>query len=65
MESIWSESCCFKEQEQLCGDIQAEIAVIGAGIAGLLTASALQKAGLGSQAGRPGIQRRRSLLSTG
>ena len=45
MESIWSESCCFKEREQLCGDIQAEIAVIGAGIAGLLTASALQKAG--------------------
>ena len=45
MESIWSESCCFKEREQLCGDFQAEIAVIGAGIAGLLTASALQKAG--------------------
>ncbi len=45
MESIWSESCCFKEREPLCGDIQAEIAVIGAGIAGLLTASALQKAG--------------------
>ena len=45
MESIWSESCCFKEREQLFGDIQAEIAVIGAGIAGLLTATALQKAG--------------------
>ena len=45
MESIWSESCCFKEREQLFGDIQAGIAVIGAGIAGLLTASALQKAG--------------------
>ena len=45
MESIWSESCRFKEREPLSGDIQAEIAVIGAGIAGLLTASALQKAG--------------------
>ena len=45
MESIWSESCRFKEREPLRGDIQAEIAVIGAGIAGLLTASALQKAG--------------------
>ena len=45
MESIWSESCRFKESEPLRGDIEAEIAVIGAGITGLLTASALQKAG--------------------
>ena len=45
MESIWSESCRFKEREPLRGDTEAEIAVIGAGIAGLLTASALQKAG--------------------
>ena len=45
MESIWSESGRFKEREPLRGDIEAEIAVIGAGIAGLLTASALQKLG--------------------
>lgn len=45
MKSIWSESCQLKEREPLCGDIKTEIAVIGAGIAGLLTASALQKAG--------------------
>ena len=45
MESIWSESSRIREREPLRGDIQAEIAVIGAGIAGLLTASALQKAG--------------------
>ena len=45
MESIWAESSQFKEREPLRGDIRAEIAVIGAGIAGLLTASALQKAG--------------------
>ncbi len=45
MESIWSESCRIRKREPLSGDIQAEIAVIGAGIAGLLTASALRKAG--------------------
>ncbi len=45
MASIWSESCRFKEREPLSGDIETEIAVIGAGITGLLIASALQKAG--------------------
>ena len=45
MESIWTENCQLKERKPLSGDIKAEIAVIGAGIAGLLTASALQKAG--------------------
>ena len=45
MESILTESCQLKECKPLSGDIEAEIAVIGAGIAGLLTASALQKAG--------------------
>ena len=35
MESIWSESCRIREREPLSGHIQAEIAVIGAGIAGL------------------------------
>lgn len=45
MESIWTESCQIQERKPLSGDIKAEIAVIGAGIAGLLTASALQRAG--------------------
>ena len=45
MESIWSASCRIGEREPLRGDIGVEIAVIGAGIAGLLTASALRKAG--------------------
>lgn len=45
MNSIWSDSCQIKEREPLRGDIQTEIAVIGAGMAGILTASALQKAG--------------------
>lgn len=45
MNSIWSESCRFKEREPLSELIKTEIAVIGAGIAGLLTAFALQNAG--------------------
>ena len=45
MESIWTESCLIKEREPLKGNIEAEIAVIGAGLAGLLAASALQEAG--------------------
>lgn len=45
MNSIWSDSCQIKEREPLRGDTQTEIAVIGAGMAGILTASALQKAG--------------------
>ncbi len=45
MKSIWSESCRFKERDPLSSDIEMEIAVIGAGIAGLLIASVLQKVG--------------------
>ena len=45
MASIWAESSRFQEREPLREEIGTEIAVIGAGIAGLLTASALQKAG--------------------
>ncbi len=45
MESIWTENCLIKEREPLKGNIEAEIAVIGAGLAGLLAASALQEAG--------------------
>ena len=45
MESIWSQTCSIKERASLPGDISAEIAVIGAGMAGVLIASALQEAG--------------------
>ena len=45
MKSVWTESCQIQERGPLNGDITVEIAVIGAGIAGLLAASALQRAG--------------------
>lgn len=45
MESIWSQTCSIREREPLRGDQRTEIAVIGAGMAGLLIASALQTAG--------------------
>ena len=44
MNSIWSESCRIPEREPLNGNTEAEIAVIGAGLAGILTAYGLQKA---------------------
>lgn len=45
MDSIWSQTCLIKARETLPGDISAEIAVIGAGMAGVLIASALQETG--------------------
>lgn len=45
MESIWSQSCPIKERECLQQDMKSEIAVIGAGMAGILIAYELQKAG--------------------
>lgn len=45
MESIWSQSCKFPAREHLPGNLETEVAVIGAGMAGLLTAFALQEAG--------------------
>ena len=44
MESIWSQYPLRKRSE-LQGDLETEIAVIGAGMAGILTAYLLQKAG--------------------
>ena len=44
LHSIWSESCRIPEREPLNGNTEAEIAVIGAGLAGILTAYGLQKA---------------------
>jgi len=45
MDSIWSQTCQIKERSPLSGDLETEVAVIGAGMAGVLIASALQEAG--------------------
>ena len=45
MESIWSKSCDIPRREALQKSIRTEVAVIGAGMAGILTAARLQKAG--------------------
>lgn len=44
MESVWSKTCAIPPRDALHGDVETEIAVIGAGMAGILTAAALQKA---------------------
>lgn len=45
MESIWSQTCRLRQREALPGDTDTDIAVIGAGMAGVLIADALQAAG--------------------
>ena len=45
MDSIWSQSCSIRKREALPGNLEVEVAVIGAGMAGILTAFALQEAG--------------------
>lgn len=45
MNSIWSQSCNIRERECLPGNLEVEAVVIGAGMAGTLTAFALQEAG--------------------
>ena len=45
MESIWTKTCEIEARAPLKGDTKTEIAVIGAGMAGVLIASALQDAG--------------------
>ena len=45
MDSIWSQTCSIKERPPLPGDMETEVAVIGAGLAGVLIASALRDAG--------------------
>ncbi len=46
MESIWKENISLRERQQLQEDIRADVAVIGAGMAGLLTACLLQEKGI-------------------
>lgn len=45
MKSVWSESCKLKKRGTLKKDIKTDILIIGAGIAGLLTAHMLKKSG--------------------
>lgn len=45
-ESIWKRECRFEKREQLKNDINAEVVIIGAGMAGLLTAFLLKKKGI-------------------
>lgn len=45
MESVWSKACAIPPRDALHGNAETEVAVIGAGMAGILTAAALQKAG--------------------
>ena len=45
MDSIWTKTCSIPKREPLQTDKKTEVAVIGAGMAGILTAFLLQKAG--------------------
>ena len=45
MESIWTKTCSIPKREPLQKNIKTEVAVIGAGMAGILIAYQLQKAG--------------------
>ena len=45
MESIWTKTCSIPHREPLQKDLETEVAVIGAGMAGILIAYLLQKAG--------------------
>lgn len=46
MESIWRRETFIGERPPLKGDVKTEVAVIGAGMAGLLTAYLLRKEGV-------------------
>lgn len=45
MKSLWSDTVEFKTQKPLSRDMEADVIIIGAGLAGLLTAYFLQNAG--------------------
>ena len=46
MESIWSNTVSIEQREALSGDKQTEVAIIGAGMSGILTAYRLAKKGV-------------------
>ena len=45
MESVWSDSCKFDKRDTLLRDIECDVLIIGAGIAGILTGYFLQESG--------------------
>ncbi len=45
-ESLWSKNTVLPVRKSLTGDVRADVAVIGAGLAGILTAYRLQECGL-------------------
>ena len=45
MRSIWAQTCEIPPRAPLPGDLETEIAVVGAGMAGVLISAALQEAG--------------------
>ncbi|NCC87286.1 MAG: FAD-dependent oxidoreductase [Clostridia bacterium] len=46
MDSIWKKSCTIAPRESLKQDIKTDVAIIGAGMAGVLTAYKLKKCGI-------------------
>ena len=46
MESLWKNDTTAEQYQPLKGDLKVDVAVIGAGMAGVLTAYMLQKSGL-------------------
>lgn len=46
MESVWTKETGIREREPLSGDMEVSVAVIGAGLTGILTAYYLKRAGI-------------------
>ena len=46
MESIWSKTCDIRKRTALNRDVEADVAVIGGGMAGILTAYQLKRSGI-------------------
>ena len=58
MDSIWTKTAVLPAFPSLCGDVTADVAVIGGGMAGILTADRLRQAGARAivlEAGRVGM----------
>ena len=45
MKSVWSEDCSLKKREILSKDIETDVLIIGAGMAGLLIGYMLNESG--------------------
>jgi glycine/D-amino acid oxidase-like deaminating enzyme len=45
-ESIWMATCSYDAHAPLAGDIETDVAIIGGGIVGILTAAQLKESGL-------------------